>query len=268
MLLSIDIGSTNITLGLFSEGALSFTFRLQSRREQTADEYAVALAQLLALEALPRSEVTHAIIASVVPALSPVLGAAVRRAFGCDPILINAATDTGVTIAVERPSEVGIDRIVNLAAARQWLVSNARAAGGSLPGAIVVDLGTATTLDCMTPEAEFVGGVIVPGLRVSFDALLAHTARLPDVELVAPARVLGKNTRECLQSGIVHGYASLVEGLLAKLKLELGFACHVFATGGLAPVIAPLVPGIDVIDPELTLRGLELIWQRSRVLPK
>ena len=110
--------------------------------------------------------------------------------------------------------------------------------------------------------------MIVPGLRISFDALLARTARLPDVELVAPPRVLGKNTRECLQSGIVHGYASLVEGLLAKLKLELGFVCHVFATGGLATVIAPLVPGVDVIDPDLTLRGLELIWQRSRVQQK
>jgi type III pantothenate kinase len=234
---------------------------LQSRREQTSDEYALALAQLLELSSLSRSQVAHVIIASVVPALTTVLAGAARRAFGREPFLVRADTDVGVVVAVERPLEVGVDRIVNVVAARERLLQDA-GAGSSPRGAIVVDLGTATTLDCLSPAAEFLGGVIVPGIRVSLDALVARTARLPEVELAPTARVLGKNTRDCLQSGIVHGYASLVDGLLAKLKAELGFECRVFTTGGLASVIAPLVPAIDVLDPELTLRGLELIWRR------
>jgi type III pantothenate kinase len=259
MLLTIDIGSTNITLGVFADGLLLHTFRLQSRRDQTSDEYACALPQLLALSALTPAQITQTSIASVVPALSPVLASAVRRAFRHEPFVVSADTDMGLVLAVDRPSEVGVDRIVNVAAAREQL----RAAGDAASGVIVVDLGTATTLDCASPRGEFVGGVIVPGMRVSFDALIARTARLPDVELVAPERVLGKNTRDCLRSGIVHGHASLVEGLLAKLKAELGFVCRVFATGGLATVIAPLVPGVDVVDPDLTLRGLALVSRRA-----
>ncbi len=261
MLLTIDIGSTNVTLGVFSEGALLRTFRLHSRREQTSDEYAIALAQLLALHALSRGDVAHAIIASVVPSLTPVLAGAVRRAFHCEALVVTAASDVGVALAVERPTEVGVDRIVNVVAARERLASEARSEG-PLPGAIVVDFGTATTFDCLSPGGEFVGGVIVPGMRVSFEALVAGTARLPDVEFVAPARVVGQSTRECLQAGIVHGYASLVDGLLVKLKAELGFECRVFATGGLAAVVAPFASGIERVDPELTLRGLELIWRR------
>jgi len=258
MLLSIDIGSTNITLGVHSAGALQHTFRLQSRREQTSDEYALALTQLLALSALAAARIEHAIIASVVPPLTPVLAAAVARGFGCAARVVRPDTDLGLVLAVERPLEVGVDRLVNVVAARELLAGR----GDAAYGAIVVDLGTATTLDCLSPRAEFVGGVIVPGMRVSFDALIARAARLPDVELVAPARVLGKNTRECLQSGVVFGYASLVEGLIGKLKAELGFPCRVFATGGIAGSIAPLVPGVDAVDPDLTLRGLELIWRR------
>jgi type III pantothenate kinase len=259
MLLTIDIGSSNITLGLFEQGALRHTFRLQSRRDQTSDEYALALRQLAALAALSPEQVSESIIASVVPASTQVLASALRRAFGHEPFVVRADTDMGLVLAVDRPLEVGVDRLVNVVAARAQL----SAAGNAACGVIVVDLGTATTLDCASPGGEFVGGVIVPGMRVSFDALIARTARLPEVEFVAPERVLGKNTRDCLQSGIVHGYASLVEGLLAKLKAELGFECRVFVTGGLASVIAPLVPGIDVVDPDLTLRGLELCWRRS-----
>lgn len=258
MLLTIDIGSTNITLGVFSEASLLHTFRLQSRREQTSDEYACALPQLLALSAVAPAQLGGAVIASVVPALSPVLASAVRRAFGLEPLVVGPDMDLGLVLAVDRPEEVGIDRIVNVVAAREQLA----AAGSAAHGVIVVDLGTATTLDCASARGEFVGGVIVPGMGVSFDALIARTARLPDVALVAPPRVLGKNTRDCLQSGVVHGYASLVEGLLVKLEAELGFECRVFATGGLARVVAPLVPGIDVVDPDLTLRGLELIGRR------
>jgi type III pantothenate kinase len=269
MLLCIDIGNSNITLGLFSGATLLHTFRLQSRREQTADEYAILLARLLELHGLSRREVTHAIIASVVPVLSAALARAVERAFNCRALVVSSATDTGIAIAVDRPKEVGIDRIVNVAAARHQALLEAgldSKTGAVLDaGAIVIDLGTATTLDCVSPSGEFVGGAIVPGMRVSFDALVARTAKLPDVELVAPGRVLGKNTVHCLQAGIVYGYASLIDGLVAKLRAELPFACHVLATGGLASVVAPHATSIERVDPDLTLRGLLFIHERALV---
>jgi type III pantothenate kinase len=269
MLLCIDIGNSNITLGLFSASSLRHTFRLEARREQTSDEYAVALAGLLDLHGLPRARLTHAVIASVVPRLCAVLARAVQLALGCDALVVSAATDVGVVLTVERPDEVGVDRIVNVVAARQQALIDAglvdRPDGALLDaGAIVVDLGTATTLDCVSASGEFVGGVIVPGMRVSFDALVSHTAQLRDVELVAPPRVLGRNTVQCLQSGSVHGYASLVDGLVAKLRAELPFACRVLATGGLASVIAPHATSIERVDPDLTLRGLQFIHERAR----
>lgn len=268
MLLGIDIGNTNLTLGLFAGSALLYTFRLQSRREQTSDEYAMALQRLLELEGLARSEVRHAIIASVVPALTPVLAQALRRAFGLDALIVGPSTDVGVALAVERPHEVGVDRIVNVAAARHAALL---AAGGPSAGprqlleagAIVVDLGTATTLDCLSPSGEFLGGVIVPGMRVSLEALIARAPKLPDVELVAPARVLGQNTVQCLQSGIIHGYASLVDGLVAKLGAELPFEYRVLATGGLASTLLPYTTRIERVDVDLTLRGLWVIHERN-----
>jgi type III pantothenate kinase len=274
MLLCIDIGNSHITLGLFDASALIETFRLQSRREQTADEYALALANLVALAGHARARVAHAVVASVVPALAGVLVRAVKRAFDCDALVVSTASDTGVVLAVDRPHEVGVDRIVNVAAARQQALIEAGPAGadeGMLSaGAIVVDLGTATTLDCVSPSGEFVGGVIVPGMRVSFDALVGRTAQLRDVEFVAPPRALGKNTVECLQSGIVFGYASLVDGLVSKLRAELPFACRVIATGGLAAVIAPHATSIERVEADLTLRGLYYIHTRelSRRPPK
>lgn len=268
MLLCIDIGNSNITLGLFSSGRLLHTFRLQSRREQTSDEYATLLRQLLELDGLSHSDVSHAIIASVVPSLGVALTSAVERAFRLRALVVSSSSDTGVTLGVERPHEVGVDRIVNVAAARhQGLLEagvDSKAQAATLAaGAIVADLGTATTLDCVSPAGEFMGGVIIPGMRVSFDALVARTAKLPDVELVAPSRVLGKNTVQCLQSGIVYGYASLIDGLVAKLRAELPFACRVLATGGLAGVIAPHATSIERVDPDLTLYGLLYIHERA-----
>ena len=270
MLLCIDLGNSNITLGLFADGRLLHTFRLQSRREQTSDEYATALVSLLELRACARSQVKHAVIASVVPQLVGVLSRAVQCAFGCSALVVTSATDVGLVLDVERPSEVGIDRIVNVAAARQLALREAgldpHAAGAVLgAGAIVVDLGTATTLDCASPSGEFVGGVIVPGMRVSVDALIARAAKLPDVELVAPPRVLGKNTAQCLQSGSVYGYASLIDGLVSRLRAELPFDCRVLATGGLAPALAPHAVSIERVDADLTLRGLHFIHERMLV---
>jgi type III pantothenate kinase len=272
MLLCLDAGNSNITLGLFDKSQLIRVFRLQSRRDQTSDEYALALAGLLGLGAPEGAQVTHAVIASVVPVLGGSLAGAVQRAFGCAALVVSPATDVGIVLAVERPHELGVDRIVNVVAARQQLLVEAgldqQHAGAVLPvGAIVVDLGTATTLDCVSPSGEFLGGVIVPGMRVSFDALVGRAAQLRDVEFAAPPSVLGRNTIHCLQSGIVHGHASLVDGLVAKLRAELGFACRVVATGGLSPVIGPHASSIERVDLDLTLRGLQIIHERTSGQP-
>jgi type III pantothenate kinase len=267
MLLAIDIGSTNITLGVFSEGALLHRHRLSSRREQTSDEYALTLLGLLELAHLPRSAVDRCVLVSVVPRLTAALADAARRAFRCEPRSIGPLTDLGLSLAVDAPAEVGSDRLVNVASVRQRALEEAGVAGKGTGhdlgvGAIVVDLGTATTLDCVSPRGEFVGGIIAPGLRASFEGLLARTAKLPDVELSAPASALGKNTADCLRSGAVFGHAAAVDGLVTRLLGELPYRCRVLATGGLASVVAPHVRGIDAIDPDLTLRGLELLHRR------
>lgn len=266
MLLAIDLGNTNITLGVFSADVLVHTFRMASRRERTSDEYAVLLRQLLVMRDAPLDDVRHAVIASVVPPLTEVLRDAVRLAFGCGSLVVSSELALGISLTVDRPHELGVDRIVNAVAARELALRAAgESDGGSVltHGSIVIDLGTATKLDCLSPAGELLGGVIAPGLRVSFDALISAGAKLPPVELVAPARVIGKNTIQCLQSGIVYGYASLVDGLVTRLRAELSFPCDVVATGGLATIVAKHTQCLTSVDPDLTLRGLQLIHARN-----
>ena len=266
MLLVVDLGNTNTTFGLFSGPVLLHIFRSETRHERTADEYAVLVQQLLGLRNVPALEVEHAIIASVVPRLTEVWVAALRLAFDCEALVVGRGITTGISVRVENPDQVGADRIVNVVAARAKALADAGAQREDAElerGAIVIDFGTATTFDCLSPRGEFLGGVIVPGLRVSLDGLIARTAQLPAVELVAPPQVLGRNTSECLQSGIVYGYASLVDGLVAKLKAELAFECSVVATGGLAGLIAKHTLCIERVDPELTLRGLHVLHGRN-----
>jgi type III pantothenate kinase len=268
MLLAIDLGNTNITLGVFSADALIGTFRLASRRQRTADEYAVLIRQVLAMQGVPVDAIRHAVLASVVPALTNVLADAVQLAFSCGALVVGPELALGITLSIDRPQELGADRIVNAVAARELAL---RAAGESdwgavlSHGSIVIDLGTATKLDCLSPAGEFLGGVIAPGLRVSLDALISAGAKLPPIELVAPASVVGKNTIQCLQSGIVYGYASLVDGLVTRLRAELAFPCDVVVTGGLATVVAKYTQHTTSVDPDLTLRGLWLIHARNHV---
>jgi len=267
MLLAIDIGSTHITLGVFSDAVLLHSSRLQSRREQTSDEYALALRGLLELENVPCDAVDQCVLVSVVPRLTPALVGAVRRAFRREPLVVGPLTDVGLVLSVERPGDVGADRIVNVAAVRQRALEEAGTSGAGRGhdlgfGAIVVDLGTATTLDCVSPTGEFLGGVIAPGMRASFEGLIDRTAKLPDIELSAPRSALGKNTIDCLRSGVVYGHAAVIDGLVARLRAELPFHCRVLATGGLATVIAPHARSIEAVDPDLTLSGLALIHRR------
>jgi type III pantothenate kinase len=262
MLLVVDVGNTNISFGLFSGASLLHTFRAETRLERSADEYAVFVAQVLSTRGVPPSQVRRAIIASVVPRLTPVLVSALRASLACEALLVNAALQTGIVLELSNPQSVGADRIVNAVAARARALT---AAGATHPdavlerGVIVVDLGTATTFDCVSPRGQFLGGAIAPGVQVSLAGLISRTAQLPLVDLLAPAHAVGRNTVECLQSGLIYGYAGLVDGLLARLKAELGFECDVIGTGGLASVIAPYTQSLQVVDPELTLRGLYIL---------
>jgi type III pantothenate kinase len=254
MLLAIDVGNTNIVYGLWEGERLVHQFRVESSRGRTADEYAVVVRQLLSMRSVDPGEVTASIIASVVPPLTEPMVALVRRAFDHEPLVVGPGIRSGVALLVDNPREVGADRIVNAVAAYD------RFRGG----VVVVDFGTATTFDCVSPKGEYLGGAIAPGIQISADALFSRAAKLPRVEIVKPPRAVGKNTQGSMQSGIVFGYVALVDGLVDRLVEELGFACGVVATGGLARVIAPLSRTIQDVDDDLTLTGLRLIYERNR----
>lgn len=253
MLLAVDIGNTNIVFGLYDGQSLCQTFRVASVRNRTEDEYGVLLRQMLALRGIGDDAVDAAIIASVVPPLTDTLSGAIRRAFAREPLIVGPGLKTGMPVLYENPREVGADRVVNAVAAFE------RVQGGL----IVVDFGTATTFDCVSPAGEYLGGVIVPGVQVSLDALLGSAAKLARIEIAAPPRVVGRNTTHAMQSGIVYGYAAMVDGLVAKIRSELGYSCRVLATGGLATLIAKHAASIEEVDGTLTLEGLRILHERN-----
>jgi type III pantothenate kinase len=253
MLLAIDVGNTNIVYGLFDGQKLVHQFRVESGRGRTADEYAVVVRQLLAMNGVDPRDVHAGIIASVVPSLTDPMCDLVRRAFGHEPMVVGPGIRTGISILAENPREVGADRIVNAVAAYEKFKS----------GVIVVDFGTATTFDCITPKGEYLGGVIAPGIQISADALFARAAKLPRVEITKPPKVVGRNTVHSMQSGIVYGYVGLVDGIVERIIDEVGYECAVIATGGLARVIAPLTRTVPEVEDELTLVGLRILYERN-----
>jgi len=253
MLLVVDLGNTNVVLGLYDGEKLVQTFRVATVRSRTEDEYAVLLQQLLSLRHLSSRSVTAAIIASVVPQLTEVMLSAIRQAVGREPLLVGPGVKTGMPVLYDNPQDVGADRIVDAVAAYARFQA----------GVIIVDFGTATTFNCVSPKGEYLGGVIVPGVKVSLEGLMQSAAKLRPVELTAPPQVLGRNTTHAIQSGAIHGYAAMVDGLVEKLQQELAFPCRVIATGGLSSLIGKHTKRIEQLDPNLTLEGLRILYERN-----
>jgi type III pantothenate kinase len=253
MLTVIDVGNTNTVLGIYRAEELIHHWRLSTERERTADEWGILIRTLLSLGEVTDGTISAIIISSVVPPARPALEEMAVRYFGVQPIFIEPTMDLGMPIRYNPPGDVGADRIVNAIAAFT-------AFGGP---AIVVDFGTATTFDAISSKGEYLGGVITPGIGISAEALFLRAAKLPRVEIKPPARVIGDSTVSSMQSGLYWGYASLVDGILARMKGELENA-YVVSTGGLAELISPACREIDSVDRNLTLEGMRLIYERLR----
>ena len=254
VLLAIDVGNTHTVIGVYEGDRLVRHWRVLSDPGRTADEYGVLLWNLYRASELPIPSRTDIIVCSVVPPMTKVVEDLCRDYFHSEPLIVGPGVKTGMPILYDNPKEVGADRIVNAVAAYERYHDVC----------IVVDFGTATTFDCVSGRGEYLGGVIAPGLGISLDALVTRTAKLPRVELIRPPKVVGKNTVHAIQAGIVYGYVSLVDGLVARIRDEIGAKARVIATGGFATMLAPESATIEAFDEFLTLDGLRLIHRRNQ----
>ena len=254
MILAVDIGNTQTVLGLVLDGRLDGSWRISTDATLTADEIRVKLGGLLALQGNSWGDVERLVIASVVPVLTVAYEQLALDATSVPPLVVGPGVKTGLRIAYDNPHEVGADRIANALAAVD-------AHGAPV---LIVDFGTATTLDVVDASGAYLGGAIAPGVETSAEALFRRAARLSAVELEAPTRVIGRTTRESVQAGLVLGEALMVDGLVRRAWTEIDSECPVVATGGLAGRMAPLCETVTDVDPDLTLKGLMLVWERNR----
>jgi type III pantothenate kinase len=252
-LLAVDVGNTNTVLGVFRDGELAAHWRIRTVAERTSDEYAVLLKTLLDLEGSPWHSIDAGIISSVVPPTLFGLQQFFKRHCGGPALVVGPGIKSGMPILYENPREVGADRIVNAVAAYDEIKG----------GCIVVDFGTATTWDVVSPKGEYLGGAIAPGITISSEALYEHAAKLPRVELARPGKVVARNTVASMQAGLVYGYAGMVDALVERIRGEVDFTARCIATGGLAPLIATETKTIESTDELLTLKGLRLLYQRN-----
>ena len=251
MILIIEIGNSNIVLGVFQDSTLLTQWRIRTDLSKTSDEYLVDINNFIQLRGFEVESIEKTVLASVVTSLIPILQKSIFDLTGRRCLLVDLKSVPDMPIKVDNPDEVGIDRIIN-AYAGYDLYHKAL---------IVIDLGTATTFDVISKDGEFIGGVISPGLLLSLNALVSNTSKLPKIELDQPRTVIGKNTVHCMQSGILYGYAGMIDAMITKIKKELGYDATVVATGGLASVVQPVADQIDIIAEDLTLKGLLKISQ-------
>lgn len=254
MLMTIDIGNTNISIGVYQEDVLGPRWRVSTDNNRMPDEYGLQLDGLLKHESLSPTDISGICLASVVPPLTGIFLQACREYLNHDPLVVDAGVKTGVRIFYETPRAVGADRIVD-AAAVQTLY------GGP---ACVVDFGTGTTFDAISRDGDYLGGAIAPGIGIAAEALFRRAAKLPRVELSTPPSVIGQNTPHSMQSGLIYGYVGLVEGMVTRFRAELGPEMKVIATGGLTEIIARETRMIDIVAPWLTLDGLRIIWDMNQ----
>ncbi|MGE0493738.1 MAG: type III pantothenate kinase [Vulcanimicrobiota bacterium] len=251
MLLTIDIGNTQLTIGAYAGDHPGPRWRLATAAHRSSDEYGLQILGLLAHARVDPNDLHGVCLASVVPPLTSSITRACRDYLGCQPLVVGAGVKTGVKILAQEPRTVGADRIVNACAVKHRYHGPA----------CVVDFGTATTFDAVTADGDYLGGAIAPGLQLGAESLFRNTAKLPKVDIERPPNVIGRNTIEAIQSGLVFGYVALVEGMVARFAGELGPDMQVIATGGLAEIVARETKVIHVVDPWLTLEGLRIIWE-------
>ncbi|MGE7591378.1 type III pantothenate kinase [Peribacillus sp. NPDC101480] len=254
MIFVLDVGNTNTVLGVYDEDILKYHWRIETNRHKTEDEYGMIIKSLLQHEGLSFDQFDGIIISSVVPPIMFALERMCKKYFGIKPLIVGPGIKTGLNIKYENPREVGADRIVNAVAGIQEY-------GSPL---IIVDFGTATTYCYINEDKQYMGGAIAPGINISTEALYSKAAKLPRIEISRPEGIIGKNTVSAMQAGILYGYVGQVEGIVNRIKVQSNLEPTVIATGGLATLIANESTVIDVVEPFLTLKGLQLIYKRNR----
>ena len=254
MLLAIDIGNTNIVIGCIRDDTILFKARIATDRTRTSDQYGVEIKNMLEAFDIRKSDITDCIISSVVPPVFHSVRTGVMKVIGKQPIVVGPGLKTGLNIHVDSPSQVGSDRIV---------IAVAALAEYQAP-LILLDLGTATTIEVVEPNNLYLGGVIFPGVKVSLDALTSRAAQLPAISLDKPDKVIGKNTVDCMRSGMMYGTAAMIDGLIDRIEEELGHSSTIIATGGLAQFIIPLCKRKILLEKDLLLKGLNVIYKKNR----
>ncbi len=254
MLLAIDIGNTNLVIGCFRDDKILFKARIATDRTRTSDQYGVEIKNMLEAYGVNRSDIKDCIISSVVPPVFNSVRTGVIKIIGKQPIVVGPGLKTGLNIHVDVPSQVGSDRIV---------IAVAALAEYKAP-LLLMDLGTATTIEAVEPDNVYMGGVIIPGVRVSLDALTSRAAQLPGISLDQPKQVIGKNTVDCMRSGMMYGTAAMIDGLVERMEEELGHRCTLIATGGLAQFITPLCKREIILEKDLLLKGLNIIYKKNK----
>lgn len=254
MLLAIDIGNTNLVIGCIHDDKILFKARIATDRTRTSDQYGVEIKSMLEAYGVKRSDIEDCIISSVVPPVFNSVRTGVIKIIGKQPMVVGPGLKTGLNIHVDVPSQVGSDRIV---------IAVAALAEYKAP-LLLMDLGTATTIESVEPDNVYMGGVIIPGVRVSLDALTSRAAQLPGISLDQPKQVIGKNTVDCMRSGMMYGTAAMIDGLVERMEEELDHRCTLIATGGLAQFITPLCKREIILDKDLLLKGLNIIYKKNK----